>query len=84
LAQQNEQWDAELPGCMPPPFSAPFGVHPNDRRRALAWAESLQQRGLKWSDAESQIVAYLRSTGSLPQEIARQVERARSLIAHRL
>ena len=84
MAEQAALWDKELPGCMPPPFAAPFGLHPHDRRRAIAWAESLQQRGFKWPDARAQIEAYLHSINTSPQEVAKQIERASSLIAHRL
>lgn len=29
-------WDEEFAGCMLSPFRAPFGQHPDDRRRAIA------------------------------------------------
>jgi hypothetical protein len=73
-------WDAELPGCMPPPFMAPFGQHPHDKRRALAWAASLKERKLGWGNAKAQIEAYLKAENTPPDEVRKQIERARVLL----
>jgi hypothetical protein len=73
-------WDDELPGCMPGPFIAPFGQHPHDKRRALAWADSLRNRRLGWDDARRQIEAYLVSEGASAGDIQAQIKRASSLI----
>ena len=80
-------WDDQLPGCfagMMPPFGAPFGQHPNDKKRALAWAASLKERGLGWKDAQSQIEAYLQSGNVSAERIRQEIDRAYKLLGERL
>lgn len=79
-----EKWDDALPGCMPGPFRANFGQHPHDRRRALAWAESLRSRGSRWEDARAQIEAYLASEQCSVAEMNSQVAHAAALLRERL
>ena len=65
-------------------MDAPFGLHPNDRKRAVAYRKAAVAAGLTWADAEADVRAYAAAKGWTAEETAKQVERARKLLTPQL
>jgi hypothetical protein len=59
---------------------APFGVEASDRYRALAYLECLVENQVSWDQAHDQMRAYLAERGATPQQVAVQIDIARSLL----
>lgn len=59
--------------------AAPFGVHPKDRERAVAYLEAAKAGGLSWADVEAQLVDYMRERGFADDAIDENLERAAEL-----
>lgn len=60
-------------------MDAPFGVHPKDRERALAYRDAAVAANMKWAEVERDIRSYCASFPKV--EADKQVERARRLFA---
>lgn len=65
-------------------MDAPFGLHPNDRKRAVAYRKAVVAAGLSWADAEADVRAYAASKGWTAEETAKQAARARILLTPQL
>lgn len=61
-------------------MDAPFGLHPRDRERAVAYRKAAVAAGLTWADAEGDVRAYAATKGWTPAETQKQVERAGKLL----
>jgi hypothetical protein len=61
-------------------MDAPFGLHPRDRERAVAYRKAAIAAGLTWADAEADVRAYGASKGWTPAETQKQVDRAAKLL----
>ncbi len=51
-------WQQQVPGCFAG-ITAPFAMHPNDKKRAMEILEKMQAQGVTWPEAEVGIRAYL-------------------------
>lgn len=65
-------------------MDAPFGLHPNDEKRALLMVEEMQAAGVSWAEAEGAIQEYLASQGVTGVKMEKQMERVRKLIRPKL
>ena len=65
-------------------MDAPFGVHPRDRERALAYRDAAVAAGLGWADAEADVRAYAAEKGWTADLTEEQVGRARKLLTPQL
>lgn len=65
-------------------MEAPFGVHPKDRERAVAYRRAAVAAGLRWADAEVDVRAYAAEKGWDPAFTEEQVKRARKLLTPQL
>ncbi len=58
-------------------MTAPFAVHPNDRKRAEEYRDAATAAGLQWPDIEADIREYLATHKVTPDFMDEQVSRAR-------
>lgn len=65
-------------------MNAPFGLHPNDRERAVEYRKAALAAGLKWADAEGDVRAYAASKGWTAEETEKQVAWAVKLLKKQL
>jgi hypothetical protein len=61
-------------------LTAPFAVHPNDRKRAVAYLEAAVAANVDWPDAENDIRDYLKLNGCNDATIRKEIDRARPLL----
>ena len=67
-------WEEQIPGCFAG-MTAPFAMHPNDEKRALAMVESMNEQGVTWSEAETAIQDYLVTQNVTQDEMDKQMKR---------
>lgn len=67
-------WEEQIPGCFAG-MTAPFAMHPNDEKRALAMVESMNEQGVTWSEAEITIQDYLEEQNVTQDEMDKQMQR---------
>lgn len=67
-------WQEQIPGCFAG-MTAPFAMHPNDEKRALAMMTTMQEQGVSWSEAEAAIQDYLTAQNVTQDEMRKQMQR---------
>ena len=65
-------------------MDAPFGLHPRDRERAVAYRKAAVAAGLTWADAEADVRAYATAKGWTAAQTQEQVARAEKLLRKQL
>lgn len=67
-------WQEQIPGCFAG-MTAPFAMHPNDEKRALAMMGTMQEQRVNWSEAEAAIRDYLAAKNVTQDEMRKQMQR---------
>lgn len=70
-------WQSLVPGAFAG-MTAPFGVHPNDRERALKMFRLALRQGATLTDVVTEAAEYLRKAGCTDQWIEREADRIKS------
>lgn len=68
-------WDNQVPGCFGT-SDLIFASHKLDEDRAFAWLGDLRARSVGWTDARTQIEAYLASKGAGQEHTMSQIKAA--------
>jgi hypothetical protein len=58
-------------------FTSPLGLHPRDRERTQEYFSAARNAGLTWADIESDFRECLAARNAQPNEVDKQLERAR-------
>lgn len=66
-------WQKQIPGCFAG-MTAPFAVHPNDKKRARAMMNTMQKQGVSWSEADEAIRDYLAAQNVTQDEMRKQMQ----------
>ena len=61
-------------------MDAPFGVHPRDRERAVAYRKAAAAAGVSWAEAEQDVRDYAAARGWTAEATEAQVKRAEKLL----
>lgn len=61
-------------------MDAPFGLHPRDRERAVAYRKAAAAAGVSWAAAEQDVRDYAASKGWNAETTEKQVKRAEKLL----
>jgi hypothetical protein len=64
-------------------LEAPFGVHPNDHRRALEYGDAAVAAGLSWADVVGDVRAYCATQHWDEATTQKQVDRATKILRKR-
>ncbi|UWR88054.1 hypothetical protein [Phaeobacter inhibens] len=67
-------WQEQIPGCFAG-MTAPFAMHPNDEKRALAMMGTMQEQGVNWREAEAAIRDYLTAQNVTQDEMRKKMQR---------
>ena len=67
-------WQEKIPGGFAA-MTAPFALHPNDKKRAFAMLGSMIEERVTWPEAETAIRDYLTERNVIHGELNKQMKR---------
>ena len=67
-------WQDEISGGFAG-MTAPFALHPNDKKRAFAMLSSMNEQGVTWPEVETAIRDYLTERNVIQSELDKQMKR---------